>query len=60
VGVFDLVISPASRRRIFFHHRLLDEIEQAGLRIFQLNPKPASFSRWENQRDIGWSMTPPV
>ena len=29
-------------------------------RIFQLNPKPASFSRWENQRDIGWSMTPPV
>ena len=36
------------------------EPAKAGLRIFQPSPKPASFSRWENQRDIGWSMAPPV
>jgi hypothetical protein len=24
------------------------------------NPNPTSFSRWDNQPDEGWSMTPPT
>jgi hypothetical protein len=30
------------------------------LQSIKLYPNPASFSRWDNQPDAGWSMTPPT
>ncbi len=50
--------APASRSAVARMDRV--RIRICSLRICQLNPKPASFSRWENQPDRGWSMTPPT